>query len=363
MCGHGGHRLQTGGRFSDDMEARLLAEQLPKPEQEEPVIIGDHQPEVISPGRRFFELLGWRTQTSVGRVETHRRPRAGCGPYGHLAAERAHALTNAEQPETMLGARRPGEPIRIETCPVVGDLEDEHGAVPPQQEVRRADLRVLDDIGQKLLHALVDGDAQGFRQVLRPIEAQIELDPQLVSLEVPLRQPFQGRREPQVVENRRAEVEGQGARLPNRALQERQDLLQVSLETVEDRIAPELGDAQLDERELLDDVVVQRDRDFAAFPSLGQGQFGRQPPEPVLVILDPQPSLAVLLDLEVKSFVAAAQSLCAFGQKRLQRLDPFPEVLHVSFVPRVRWFLRFPGLHRQNLDRPERSNPRTMGAA
>ena len=151
------HRLAAVGRFADDLDRVLLAQQRDQALSHDLMIIGQQhsQSAAVSSaaGRlpaRPLELAS--TSESAGNLairhyDEERAALAFGAPDLHASAEQFDALADAQQSET---GRFP-ELLRVKAATTIGDGQADASAEPPHPDSGLLDPGVLDHVEQQLL--------------------------------------------------------------------------------------------------------------------------------------------------------------------------------------------------------------------
>ncbi len=130
-------------------------------------------------------------------------------------------------------------------------------------------------------------------------------------------QPVQSRFQPQLVQDRRAEIKGQVAGVRDRGIDQETDLCELRLERQAGGLLAQGSQFEADIGQRLADAIMQPGGELPAFALLGQGQLGGQRPQPILVRFD-----LLLGQLSLRDVRRDDQDGGGVARRRLEGLDP-----------------------------------------
>ncbi len=192
--------------------------------------------------------------------------------------ELAHALPNHEEAKAPLVGVLGEHQGRHETRAIVHHLDDELAGPNLEGHLGSSRLGVFDHVLEQLTHTLKQGAprlvAEGHVPVLAP-EGQLEA----VTLPELTEQPIDGRREPDLVEHGRAELEGEGPDILDRLVHQGERLTEDGLAGLAEPLAGEHAHLDLHRHEVLPDPDVDELTSLVGFedPDRGRTTEGLEP--------------------------------------------------------------------------------------
>src|SRR5438132_1499899 len=211
-----------------------------------------------TPWRKILWSSAKRIRSDISVPERDGDEQLGALPLRRLDRQRSaqgvRPLPDPDEAEASLPAARQDR-RDAEAYAVIPNGTTDGAFRAPDLDVHPSRLRMAHGVGQRLLHAPVEGRLHGRRQP--PFCRALHRDDEPASLRHPVRQELQGRQEPEVVEDGRPELVGQPAEFLLHLIEEFPD-------GVEARASPrrqpvrELLQRQMHSAEQLARVVVER---------------------------------------------------------------------------------------------------------